>query len=210
MTGGELPFVPFKPQTSDVSTTLRNDIKIPPKLWSQIWNSGFSTIDVDISGGEAVAGGAQTLRIPPGDSINVPSTGLEKFSAICLTDKGRVTVMGAFDPIPSQTRRNDQTGRIIRGFDHTNTGDISENLYDIAVDFIATAGGHRVRSVTLEMFLFPGHVNFDNAAAAAVPSIPMAIGDVITINDLELITSITGINDAAGDDIQVIGFVVGD
>lgn len=206
----ELEFVPFKPQTSDVSTTLRNDIKIPPKLWSQIWNSGLSTIDVDIHGGEAEAGGSQTFRIPPGDSINVPPTGLEKFSAVCLTDKGRVTVMGAFDPIPSQTRRIDQTGRIIRGFEHTNTGDISEVAYNIATDFITTADGHRVRALTIEMLLFPGYINFDAAATGAAPSIRMEIGDVVTINDLELITSITAINDAAGDDIGVRGFVVGD
>ena len=202
-------FVPFKPQTSDV-TTAAQEIKLPPKLWSQIWNSGFSTIDVDIAGGEAVAGGFQSIRIPPGDSISIPPTGLEKFSAICLTDKGRVTVMGAFDPIPTQSRRNDQTGRIIRGFDHTNTGDINEVAYDIDADFITTADGHRVRSLTIEMFLFPGHVNFDAPAAAAVPSVAMAVGDIVTINDLELIDSINIINDAAGDDIQVVGFVLGD
>lgn len=209
MTGGELQFVPFKPQTSDV-TTAAQDIKIPPKLWAQIWNSGFSTIDVDIGGGEAVAGGFQTLRIPPGDSISVPPTGLEKFSAVCLTDKGQVTVMGAFDPIPSQTRRNDQTGRIVRGFEHTNTGDISEVAYNIATDFIATADGHRVRSLTLEMLLFPGYINFDAAATGAAPSIQMEVGDILTLRDLELITSITAINDAAGDDVGVRGSVVGD
>lgn len=209
MTDDDMPFVPFKPQTSHVNTAA-HDIKIPPKLWSQIWNSGLSTIDVDIHGGEAEAGAPQTFRIPPGDSINVPPTGLEKFSAICLTDKGQVTVMGAFDPIPSQTRRNDQTGRIIRGFEHTNTGDVSEVVYNIATDFIVTADGHRVRSLTIEMLLFPGYVNFDAAAAGAAPSIRMEVGDVVTINDLELITSITAINDAAGDDIGLRGYVVGD
>ena len=206
---GELEFVPFKPQTSHV-TTAAHEIKLPPKLWSQIWNSGLSTIDVDIHGGEAVAGGPMTIRIPPGDSINVPPTGLEKFSAICLTDKGRVTVMGAFDPIPSQTRRNDQTGRIIRGFEHTNTGDIDEIAYSIAADFIATADGHRVRALTVEMLLFPGYINFDVVAVGAAPSIRMEVGDVVTINDLELIEGIHIINDAAGDDIGIRGYVVGD
>jgi len=201
--------VPYGAQTSEVTTTARG-IKIPPKLWAQIWNSGFSTIDVDVHGGIAVAGNPMSIRIPPGDSINVAPSGLEKFSAICLTDKGKVTVQGAESPIPSQTRRNDQTGRIIRGFAHTNTGDVSEALYDIATDFIGTADGHRVRSITIEMFAHPGHINFDAASAAAAPSIEMAVGDVITINDLELIDVITGINDGAGNNIDVVGFVVGD
>jgi hypothetical protein len=205
----DLEFVPFKPQTSHVNTE-PHEIKIPPKLWSQIWNSGLSSIAVDIHGGEADIDAPQTWLIPPGDSVNVPPSGLEKFSAVCLTDKGRVTVMGAFDPIPSQTRRNDQTGRIIRGFEHTNTGDVSETVYNIAVDFLVAADGHRVRSLTIEMLLFPGYINFDAAATGAEPSIRMEVGDVVTINDLELVDSIRAINDAAGDDIGLRGFVVGD
>lgn len=201
--------VQYKPQTQDVDATARW-VKVPPRLYTQIANIGFTTIDVDVSGGEAVAEGIQTVRLPPGDGISLPPTGLDRFSAIALVDGGKLLILGDTFPIPTQARRNDQTGRIIRGFDHTNTGDINEVAYDIDADFITTAGGHRVRSLTIEMYLFPGHVNFDAPAAAAVPSVAMAVGDILTINDLELIDSINIINDAAGADIQVIGFVVGD
>ena len=201
----------YKPQIQDVRIVAR-EVKIPPKLYSQITNIGFTTVDIDYSGGIAVAGGFQTHRLPPGDGISLPPTGLEKFSAIALVANGKLLILGDTAPIPTQARRNDQTGRIVRGFDVTSVNDADTLVYNIAADFIVAAGGSRVRAILLICETNAAFVRFDAVTTAVTEpeAFLMEVGDVFTIDNLELIEGIHARTVAAGQNWDIRGMAIGD
>lgn len=187
-------------------------IGVYPNLWLALYNSGYNTVYVDIEGGIAAVGGNRTHEIPPGETLPTPPLGIAKISAICIRAGGRITVFGAGTQITTLAKRQQQTGRILRGFDVTAINDGDTIVYNIATDLITAAFGHRVMAVLLICEDHPAYVRYDASTLGVTEpeAFRMEVGDILTENELELIEAIHARNVGAGDDFTLRGKVIGD
>ena len=187
-------------------------VGIYPNLWLALYNSGYNTVYVNLEGGIATVGGDRTHEIPPGETLPTPPLGRSRISAICVRAGGRLTVFGADTQITTLAKRQQQTGRIIRGYDVTAINDGDTIVYNIATDLIAAVGGHRVMAVLLICEDNPCYVRFDASTAAVTEpeAFVMEVGDILVDSQLELIDAIHARNVGAGNNFTLRGKVIGD
>lgn len=186
-------------------------IGVYPNLWLALYNSGYNTVYVDIEGGIAAVGGDRTHEIPPGETLPTPPLGIAKISAICVRAGGRITVFGAGTQITTLAKRQQQTGKIGRGFNVTAVNDGDTIVYNIATDLIGV-GGHRVMATLLICEDNPCYVRYDASTLGVTEpeAFTLEVGDILTESDLELIDAIHARNVGAGNNFTLRGKVVGD
>lgn len=188
-----------------------DSVSVYAELWLAIFNSGKNTVWVNLEGGTAVVDDFQSHELPPGETLPCPPLGRNKISAICVRAGGRLTIFGSEQPMTSLPKKGQQTATIIRGFYLVAPNDNDLVVYDIAADFIAVAGGHRVLAVTFFVYAHPAFIRYEVATAGAEPADYRLLADeTYTDNNLELINSIHARNVGAGNNFEIHGICVGD